>query len=76
VLQSILIAELFSRISGEFMSELVQLSFTVNRDVFAALRQDPEQFVPELRLTASAKWYEFGVISQSKVAEITGLFHS
>jgi predicted HTH domain antitoxin len=58
------------------MSELVQLSFTINRDVFAALRQDPEQFVPELRLAAAVKWYELGLVSQSKAAEIAGLSRS
>jgi len=58
------------------MSELVQLSFTINRDVFSALRQDPEQFVPELRLAAAVKWYELGLVSQSKAAEIAGLARS
>jgi len=58
------------------MSELVQLSFTINRDVFSALHQDPEQFVPELRLAAAVKWYELGLVSQSKAAEIAGLARS
>jgi predicted HTH domain antitoxin len=55
------------------MSDMVQISFTVNRDVFSALRQDPESFVPELRLAAAVKWYELGVVSQSKAAEIAGI---
>lgn len=52
---------------------MVQVSFTINRDIFSALRQDPEHFVPELRLAAAVKWYELGIVSQSKAAEIAGL---
>ena len=55
------------------MSEPVQVSFTVNRNIFSALRQDPDRFVPELRLAAAVKWYELGMVSQSKAAEIAGL---
>jgi predicted HTH domain antitoxin len=55
------------------MSDTIQVSFTINRDIFSALRQDPEHFVPELRLAAAVKWYELGVVSQSKAAEIAGL---
>ena len=58
------------------MSDTVQVSFTIKRDVFSALRQDPEHFIPELRLAAAAKWYELGVVSQSKAAEIAGLSRS
>ena len=49
---------------------------SINRDVSSALRQDPENFVPELRLAAAVKWYELGMISQSKAAEIAGLSRS
>jgi hypothetical protein len=31
------------------MGDDFQVTFTVNRDIFASLRQDPEHFVPELR---------------------------
>lgn len=55
------------------LDDTVQVSFTVKREVFAALRQDPAHFVPELRLAAAVKWYELGIISQSKAAEIAGL---
>jgi predicted HTH domain antitoxin len=58
------------------MSDTIQVSFTVNRKVFAALRQDPENFLPELRLAAAVKWYELGILSQSKAAEIAGLSRS
>lgn len=33
----------------------------------------PEVFVQEMRLAAAVKWYEVGMISQSKAAEIAGV---
>ena len=40
---------------------------------FAALRKAPADFATEMRLAASVKWYELGVLSQGKAAEVAGL---
>ena len=53
--------------------DTVQVSIELPREVLSALRQDPANFVREMRLAAAAKWYEMHLISQAKAAEITGL---
>ena len=41
--------------------------------VFSALRKTPEEFSTDLRLTAAVKWYEMGIVSQERAAEIAGI---
>lgn len=53
--------------------DTVQISIELNRDVLSALRQAPPTFVREMRLAAAAKWYEVGLLSQAKAAEVAGL---
>lgn len=53
--------------------DTVQVSLRLPRSVFSALRQDPLQFVAEMRLAAAIKWYEMGRLSQAKAAEVAGI---
>ena len=51
----------------------MQISIELPDGVFSALRSNPETFVQEMRLAAAVKWYEIGIVSQSKAAEIAGV---
>jgi len=50
-----------------------QITIDLPDDAFSALRSSPENFVKEMRLAAAAKWYEIGLVSQSKAAELCGM---
>jgi predicted HTH domain antitoxin len=52
---------------------MTMLKLDLPDDVFAALRRSPEEFSRELRLAAAVHWYERGVISQEKAADLAGL---
>ena len=56
--------------------DTVRITIDLPRDIFSALRQDPESFVREMRLAAAIQWYEARRISQGKAAEIAGLSRS
>jgi len=50
--------------------------YFINRDSLSALCKDPEHFLPEMRQAAAVKWYELGMLSQSKAAEVAGISRS
>lgn len=56
--------------------DTIRVSVELPRDVFSALRQDPAGFVRAMRVAAAVKWYETGMVSQGKAAEIAGLSRS
>ena len=51
----------------------VALTIDMPETVFSAIRKSPSEFAAEMRLAAACKWYEMGVVSQEKAAEIAGL---
>jgi len=53
--------------------ETKTISLTLPLGVFSALKKTPEEFAKDIRLTAAVKWYEIGVVSQEKAAEIAGM---
>ena len=55
---------------------MVTVTFELSEDVLSAVRKAPDHFARELRLAGAVKWYEMGLISQSRAAEISGLSRS
>jgi len=52
-------------------SKTITLTFPIG--VFSVLKKTPEELSKDIRLVAAAKWYEMGVVSQEKAAEIAGM---
>lgn len=50
----------------------VTLQIDLPETVFSAIRRNPSEFLAEMRLAAAVKWYELGMISQEKAAEVAG----
>ena len=50
-----------------------EITVLVPDDAFSALRTNRESFAREMLLAACAKWYELGLVSQSKAAEVAGV---
>lgn len=52
------------------------ISIELPDSVYSSLRKDPNDFIKEMRLAAAVKWYEMGMISQERAAEIAGITRS
>lgn len=52
-------------------SRKITLSFPLS--VFSALKKTPDEFSKDMRLAAAVKWYEVGILSQEKAAEIANM---
>ena len=52
---------------------MAELIVQLPESAFSALRKDPGEFVSKMRIAAAVKWYELGMLSQEKAAEIAGL---
>lgn len=55
---------------------MTRVEFQIPDSVLASLRYDPDRFGHELRLAAAVKWYERGMVSQGRAAEIAGISRS
>jgi len=51
----------------------VKVELIFKEDDLATLRLSPKEFAKEMRLAAAVKWYELGLVSQAKAAEIAGV---
>ena len=51
----------------------VVLEINMPETAFSAIRKNPSEFAAEMRAAAAVKWYEMGIISQEKAAEVAGL---
>ena len=51
----------------------IVLEIDMPETAFSAIRRSPSEFAAEMRLAAAVKWYEMGMISQERAAEVAGL---
>ncbi len=54
-------------------TSMIQIQLNLPESAFSALRSTPDEFAQELLIAAVVKWYEVGMVSQSKAAEIAGI---
>ena len=49
------------------------ISVPIPDDTFAVVRRAPEEIAREMRLAVAVRWYDLGLVSQGKGAQIAGL---
>jgi predicted HTH domain antitoxin len=52
---------------------MAALNITVPDSSFSALRRSPTEFAREMKLAAAMHWYQQGIMSQERAAELAGL---
>ena len=52
---------------------MTALTLTVPDSALSALRRSPTEFGREMKLAAAIHWYQRGVMSQERAAELAGL---
>ena len=51
----------------------MKVTVDLPKEALTALRGTPADFVCAMRLAAAVKWYEVGMLSQGKAAELAGV---
>jgi predicted HTH domain antitoxin len=51
----------------------IRLALELPEDVLPVVRSTPDHLAYEIRLAAAVRWYELGLVSQEKAAEIAGI---
>ena len=52
---------------------MTALTMTVPDSALSALRRSPAEFAREMKLAAAIHWYQRGLLSQERAAELAGL---
>lgn len=52
---------------------MTTIAFDLEPSLFGALRLSPQEFAQEMRVAAAVHWYEQGLVSQGKAAELAAL---
>src|SRR4051794_24950142 len=52
---------------------MVRMTIEMPEGAVSALRKAPKALASEMRLAAAVKWYELGLVSQGRAAEIAAL---
>lgn len=55
---------------------MVRMTIEVPEGALASLHKDQQGFAKEMLLAAAVKWFEMGVVSQGRAAEIAALSRS
>ncbi len=53
------------------MSQILEIEMP--DDVLLGLQKEPKQLAAEMRVAAAVKWYELGLLTQGKAAEVAGV---